>query len=103
MTARPTGNRAPRKPDPPNTHGACGATWTGTRAAHCSGCCRTFSGIELFDRHRAGYGEHGQCVDPAELRDRTGTLICEFRDGMWRFPEMTDEEKLARFGDRRAS
>jgi hypothetical protein len=96
VTAHPTGNRAPRKPDPPNTHGACGTTWTGTRAAHCSGCCRTFSGSSLFDAHRRGYGDRGSCLDPVALG-------AEFRDGMWRAPEMTDEEKLARFGDRQAS
>jgi len=83
-------------PPPPNTHGTCGATWTGTRAAHCSGCCKTFSGASLFDQHRRGYSERGQCLDPAALG-------AEFRDGMWRAPEMTEAEKLARFGDRGAT
>lgn len=79
------------------THGACGATWTGTRAAHCSGCCLTFSGLSLFDAHRKGYGERGACTDPATLTDRTGAPI-ECRDGIWSYPEMSEATKRARFG-----
>lgn len=73
-------------------------TWTAPGAAHCAGCHRTWSGVALFDRHRTGYGEHGQCQDPAAMLDKSGAPLCEFRDGMWRGPEMTDEQKLARFG-----
>lgn len=80
------------------THGACGATWTAAGAAHCSGCCETFSGTALFDRHRSGYGDRGSCTDPATLVDRHGNPVCELRDGMWRYPEMDEATKLARFG-----
>lgn len=70
---------------PPNSHGACGATWTGTTDSHCSGCCRTFSAPGLFDRHRTARGERGTCLDPATLDG------LEFRDGMWRGPAMTED------------
>jgi hypothetical protein len=94
-------NDRTRNPTPPNTHAACGTTWTAASAAHCSGCCRTFSGVALFDRHRSkAGGEHGSCIDPATLTDTNDTPICEQRDGMWRGPEMTEEQKLARFGAR---
>lgn len=89
---------APRRPGATHSHGSCGTTWTATGAAHCSGCCNTFSGVSLFDRHRSLAGEHGTCTHPADLRDRDGNPICEFRDGMWRYPEMTDDQKAARFG-----
>lgn len=36
---------------------------------------------------------------PATLTARDGSALFEFRDGMWRGPEMTDEAKAARFGD----
>lgn len=41
----------------------CLATWTGERAAHCSGCHTTFSGVTGFDRHRV----HGSCHSPVNL------------------------------------
>lgn len=75
-----------------STHGACGQSWTGLRACHCAGCHQTFSGPYLFDGHRAPRGEHGVCLDPAELPG------FEFRDGMWHAPGMTDADKLAAFG-----
>lgn len=58
----------------------CGASWTGQRTAHCAArnCHRTFSAPGLFDRHR----RNGECVDPAGIDDM------EFRDGMWRGPEL---------------
>lgn len=81
------------------TCSGCDATWTALGAAHCAGCHQTFSGLTLFDRHRSIVGEHGRCYIPAVLVGRSGAPLCEFRDGMWRFPEMTDAEKAARFGD----
>lgn len=83
------------------TCGGCDATWTAQGAAHCaaSGCHRTFSAAGLFDKHRSTPGEHGRCLDPATLTARDGSALFEFRDGMWRGPEMTDEAKAARFGD----
>lgn len=80
--------------------GGCDATWTGSAAAHCPArdCHRTFSSVGLLDRHRSIAGEHGRCHDPATLM-KAGQPVCEFRDGMWRFPEMSDADKAARFGD----
>lgn len=74
----------------------CGERWSGVAAAHCAGCHRTFSAPGLFDKHRSARGEHGTCLDPAEVRQvRTGERVMFFRDGMWRGPEMTDEQLAA--------
>jgi len=57
-------------------------------AAHCSGCHRTFSTANLFDRHRVD----GRCSDPESIisKPRDGSVgerVMFFRDGMWRGPE----------------
>jgi hypothetical protein len=63
-------------------------------------CCRTFGGVSLFDAHRSTRGgEHGSCVDPETLTNKAGERVAFLRDGMWRGPEMTEEQKRARFGD----
>lgn len=82
------------------TCGGCPATWTAMGAAHCSGCHRTFSSVGLFDRHRSAAGsEHGSCFDPSRLVNaKTGAPVAEFRDGMWRGPEMDEATKAKRFG-----
>jgi len=82
--------RASRKPQPPNTCGRCDAEWTGVRACHCSGCHRTFAGISAFDSHRGSRSEHGECRDVAAMSG------LEFRDGMWRGPEMPEGLKEQR-------
>lgn len=41
-------------------HGACRSWWTGGERSHCGGCCRTYTSLSAFDRHRRG----GQCLDP---------------------------------------
>jgi len=64
---------------------SCDATWTGKNICHCSVCHRTFSGVTLFDKHRKV--EPGECTLAGEM---------EFRNGMWRWPEMTEEEKTRR-------
>jgi len=79
-----------RKPQPPNTCGACDAEWTGTRPCHCSGCHNTFAGISAFDSHRSARGEHGEC------RNVGGVPGLELRDGMWRGPEMPEGLKEQR-------
>lgn len=43
--------------------GRCGKFWGGMNTCHCSGCCRTFSGITALDAHRRG----GKCADPEAL------------------------------------
>jgi hypothetical protein len=44
-------------------HGACGSWWTGNERSHASCCCRTFSSLSAFDRHRKG----ARCNDPATV------------------------------------
>jgi hypothetical protein len=83
-----------------NTCGGCDATWGGTSPCHCAvpGCHQTFVGVSLFDAHRSQYGERGSCTHPTEVRNRAGEQVMFLRDGMWRGPEMTDDQKTARFG-----
>lgn len=73
------------------TCGGCTQIWTAASAGHCSACHRTFATVGLFDRHRSPVGKHGSCREPS-------TVGLEFRDGMWRGPAMTAEQKAARFG-----
>lgn len=76
------------------TCSGCEAAWTALGAAHCSGCHRTFSGILLFDAHRSQYGERGACLDPVTIRgEKTGEPAMFYRNGMWRGPEATEEQK----------
>lgn len=86
------------------TCGGCEATWTALGTCHCGACHHTFSGVDLFDKHRSQYGEHGACLNPADLTirkgPRTGEPVMHLRDGIWSGPEMTDEQKAARFGSR---
>jgi hypothetical protein len=87
-----------------NTCSGCRATWTGLSACHCSGCHNTFAGLVLFDAHRIQHGGSGACRRPADMVMtgglREGEPVMFFREGIWRGPEMTDEQKFARFGDR---
>jgi len=78
----------------PNTCAGCTATWHGTRVAHCAArnCHRTFAGVGLFDLHRTA---DGRCLDPASLTTRVGEPRLWFRDGMWRGPEATEEQRAA--------
>lgn len=90
-----------RRPPTPNTCGGCDATWTAPRAAHCAamGCHRTFASVALFDSHRSARGAHGSCIDPESVHHgKTGERLMFFRNGMWRGPEMTTEQKAAAFG-----
>jgi hypothetical protein len=77
-------------------HSKCGQKWTALGAAHCSACCNTFSGVGLFDKHRYVFGEHGACLDPAEMMYQ-GQRAAYFRDGMWRGPLMDEEDRLRIF------
>jgi hypothetical protein len=65
--------------------------WTGLAVAHCSRCHSTFSTVGLFDAHRSQVGERGACEDPEQI----GQV---FRQRMWRGPQMTEEQKIERFG-----
>jgi hypothetical protein len=86
------------------TCSGCHDTWTAGGAAHCTACHCLFSTPRLFDLHRSTRGgDHGSCLNPATVTRTTGERVMFQRDGMWRGPEMTEEQKLARFGDRNAA
>lgn len=72
----------------PASCGRCSAQWSAANVAHCAGCCRTFTGIGAFDRHRSV----GRCLDPASVG-----LVFNAR-GRWGHEPMTDAEKRRRFG-----
>lgn len=74
----------------------CGARWTDLRTAHCAAekCHRSFASIGLFDRHRSTTGsEQGSCRNPTTITNTHGHRIMYLRDGIWRSPELTDEQK----------
>ncbi len=75
------------------TCSGCDVTWTAASAAHCGGCHRTFATVQLFDAHRSAEGEHGSCLHPDDVRGRDGKPRLWFRDGMWRGPELTEEQR----------
>jgi len=75
----------------------CGSTWTALSAAHCGECCVTFSGVNLFDRHRYVTRDHGGCVDPAEMMEK-GRRVAFYRNGMWRGPELSEEQRNQLYG-----
>lgn len=77
------------------TCGGCDATWTGSTFTHCANCHRTFGGVALFDRHRQAYGEHGKCLNPATVFTSQGERLMFCRDGIWRGPEPTEEQRIA--------
>jgi hypothetical protein len=99
-----TGTRSYAAPHGPHTCSGCPAVWTGSRAAHATCCHRTFASVSLFDAHRSIVGSHGTCKDPAALTfqsgPRAGARVMFYRDGIWRSPEMTDEQKAEAFGSR---
>lgn len=71
----------------------CTARWSGVARAHCSGCHKTFASPGLFDRHRSPAGEHGKCHHPATITTSSGERVMFLRDGLWRSPEITEEQK----------
>lgn len=75
------------------TCSGCPAAWTAKSAAHCGGCHRLFATSTLFDAHRSVDGPHGTCLDPETVVGRDGERRLFFRDGMWRGPELTDEQR----------
>jgi hypothetical protein len=91
----------PREPGPSEWASCrCGAKWTARTTAHCAACHRTFASPGLFDRHRHTHGDHGGCLNPASLTGKDGTRVMFHRDGMWRSPEMTEQERARIRGDR---
>lgn len=99
MTAADWGPDSPADDKParavrPNTCGGCDARWHGTRVAHCAArnCHRTFAGVGLFDLHRTA---DDRCLHPDDVRGWDGKPRLWFRDGMWRGPEATEEQRAA--------
>lgn len=74
----------------------CHVTWGGLSRCHCCACHITFSSVRYFDQHRWSRGKEHGCWHPSELRTGGLPLVC--RDGVWGGPEMSEEQKLARFG-----
>jgi len=68
------------------TCGGCSKEWGGLRAAHCSGCHRTFVSPNAFDRHQAFKRFGARCLEPA-----TVGLVYEKAKDLYRF--MTPEEE----------
>ena len=62
----------------------CDAEWSGQRAAHCTGCHRTFSSDSAADRHFVSAVDAG-CHDPATLRNKKEELVFQWneRRRMW--------------------
>lgn len=75
------------------TCSGCDAAWTARNAAHCGSCHSLFASVPLFDMHRAQDGDHGACIPPGEVQGRSGEQRLFFRDGMWRGPELSDEDR----------
>ncbi len=55
--------------------GGCPARWRSRRLAHCGLCHRSFGSVDLFDRHRLGYGDHGRCEAPEFLQQHRMRLV----------------------------
>lgn len=47
----------------------CGRGWAGRSECHCAVCCRHFSGVEAFDKHRTGSDDARRCLDPETARN----------------------------------
>lgn len=77
----------------PITCSGCAETWTAAGACHCGGCHRLFATVALFDAHRSADGDHGTCLDPETVVGEYRQRRLFFRDGMWRGPELTEEQR----------
>lgn len=64
--------------------GGCATRWGGVSRCHCSGCHRTFAGLDGFDAHRRDVRGVGTCLDPAGITDKDGEPRYAFRDDLWR-------------------
>lgn len=79
----------------------CGLTWMATGLAHCAGCCRSFTSVGLFDRHRVAVLTSGTpCLNPAELMDKGEPAMIRRDDGVWRGPILSEEAKARLKGSR---
>lgn len=64
----------------------CKESWTGINKAHCTGCYRTFKGVNAFDLHRVGF----KCKKPEDI----GMVM---KAGIWSKP-MPDSQREYRCG-----
>jgi hypothetical protein len=87
--------RSTRRDPPWITCGGCDARWTGQSVAHCAACHRSFSVNAHFDLHRSPKGEHGTCLDPATITDSDGNPKLFWRDGLWRGPQVSEDQRRA--------
>ena len=56
------------KPPAEHSHGKCGKRWNGLTTCHCGGCCRTFTTLTAFDKHRQGlHTKVRYCADPESV------------------------------------
>lgn len=63
----------------------CEQKWSGLKMAHCAaGCCKTFSTVSNFDRHRIGVKVPLVCVEPESVGLEAN------RYGTYRMPSETD-------------
>lgn len=78
------------------TCGGCDSRWSGVSRAHCTGCHRTFGGVNLFDRHRRDVRGEGTCVDPATIVGKeSGEREMFETNGIWQSVETPAERGVA--------
>lgn len=63
--------------------GGCDTRWPGISRCHCSGCHQTFSGLELFDKHRRERHGDGYCIPPEDVVNREGIRQMFITNGIW--------------------
>lgn len=62
----------------PHHCNGCTSRWGGLSTAHCTGCHRTFSGINAWEKHRAGSHttiKGRYCVDPETVLNKKGEHV----------------------------
>lgn len=78
-------------------HPACGTRYAANNTVgHCSGCCRTFSGIGAFDKHQFHLDGKLLCSDPSASGSDKWWLD---EDEVWHWgPRLTEEQKKEIWG-----
>lgn len=56
----------------------------------CSACGRMFSSLSMFDAHQRSLDAAPwvECLDPATITKKDGTLRFRFDDGLWKSAEI---------------
>lgn len=62
----------------------CSNVWGGLKTVHCPACCATFTGIEVFDKHRTGsfINDTRRCLPP----DSVGLVDAGRAYPCWGYP-----------------